>query len=101
MKKDYFDIQDNYDYNRNPLMSHNHNRAKNEVCPQITRKGVTYKKYQQLCGARQEKVRQFMIRGYPQSLIGSKLRISPSTISRDMHRINQEHDTKRKDYCVK
>jgi hypothetical protein len=102
LKKDYFNIQDNYDdYNRNSLISYNLKRAKSQVYPQITRKGVTYKKYQQLCGTRQEKVRQFMIRGYPQSLIASKLHVSQPTISRDMLHINQEHNKKSKEYSTK
>ncbi len=88
LKKDYSNIEDDYNYNTNPLMVHNLNSAKSEVYTQITRKGETYKKYQQMCGHRQEKVRQLIIRGYPQSLIASKLHVSQPTISRDIHLIN-------------
>jgi len=100
LKKDYSVIEDDYDYNRNPLTRQNLNSAKNQVYLQISRKGVTYKKYQQLCEARQEKVRQFIIRGYPQSLIASKLRVSQPTVSRDMQLIDQEHNKERKNHSA-
>jgi Trp operon repressor len=101
LKKDYSSIEVNYDdYNRNPLISHNLNSAKSQVYSQLARKGVTYEKYQQLCGARQERVRQLMVRGYPQSLIASKLHVSQPTISRDIHLINQDHNKESKDYST-
>ncbi len=100
LKNDYSSIQDDYDYNTNPLISQNLNGPKSRVYLQIARKGVTYKKYQLLCGARKEKVRQLIIRGYPQSLIASKLHVSQPTISRDIHLINQEHNKGSKDYSA-
>lgn len=97
MKKNHSNIEDNYDYRRIPLINNILHKAKSQVYPQIARKGVTYKKYQQQCRVRQEKVRQLVLRGYPQSLIASKLNISQPTISRDIHLINTEHNMK-KDY---
>jgi len=56
LKKDYSNIEENYGCSRNPLQSHSVNISKSQVYTQIARKGATYKKYQQLCGARQEEL---------------------------------------------
>ena len=80
-----------YDYVKNPLIKYNLDHEKMQVYKQILRKGVTFKKYRQLSRERLKKVRQVMIRGYPQSLIANRHGLSQPTVSRDICIINSEH----------
>ena len=67
---------------------------------QIARKGATYKKYQQLCGSREEKLN-ILWQVVTQEQDYFKLHVGQPIISRDMRRIYQGHNKRSKDYTVK